>query len=250
MKHQILFETKNDETALSPPVFTVREQEIIRELLAGASPKEIAYSFKISYNTVLGHQRKIYRKLGINTISELLTKYSISGGTVLPTQTEKTTPVFTRWRAFKDDFGSFINVTSNIEYIQERYITTFTIQGKLSAEQSSFTGVTAEPDISTLESMKKMSSFSFSALGDGNSYKVMITTSDAREKSAGNHYRFVFTTNKHEIQKVNVKLKELCQSPLYGTPVPFIQSNIELFQIMPHSTCDFNLKIWEIKFNK
>jgi len=97
--------------------------------------------------------------------------------------------------------------------------------------------------------MKKMTSFSFTALGDGNSYKVMITTTDTRMKSGDNHYRKVFTAKKHEISTVNVNLDELYQSPLYGSPVPFAKSSIELFQLQPHSTGDFNLKIWDIRFN-
>ena len=241
---------QNGGTEHDLPVFTTREQEIMKELLAGASPKEIGYTLKISHNTVLGHQRKLYRKLGINTIRELLAKYSIVNGTVTAAPAGKTTPVFVRWRVFQDTFGSSINVTQNIEYIQERYITTFTIAGVLSSEQNSFTGVTAEPDLSTLETMKKMTSLSFTVLGDGNSYKVMITTTDTRMNSGDNHYRKVFTTKKHEISTVNVNLNEFAQSPLYGIPVSFNQNNIELFQIQPHSTSDFNLKIWDIRFNK
>lgn len=242
---------QNGGTEHDLPVFTTREQEIMKELLAGASPKEIAFSLKISYNTVLGHQRKLYRKLGINTIRELLAKYSIVNGIITPAGVSGgvgMSSVFTRWREFKDNFGSSMKLTSNIENIQERYVTTFAIAGKLSNHEASFTGVTAEPDQPTLEAMKKMTSFSFMAAGDGNSYKVRITTSDARVKSEGNHYRKVFTTKKHEISTVNVNLNELSQSPLYGAPVPFVQDNIELFQLQPHSTGDFNLKIWDIKF--
>jgi len=246
MKHQ------NGEKSAESPVFTIREQEIMKELITGASPKEIGYKLKISYNTVLGHQRKIYRKLNINTIRELLAKYSINNGIITPIGGGSfglAQPLFTRWRIFQDNFGSSINFAQNIEHIQERYVTTYTIAGKLSAEPSSFTGVTAEPDPSTLEAMKKMSSFSFTALGDGNSYKVKITTTDARVKSEGNHYMKVFTTKKHELSTVNVQLSELSQSPHYGTPVPFIQDNIELLQLQPHSIGEFNLKIWDIRFN-
>jgi len=262
MDHQA-FVPKNGEflpkrlPANETPAFTAREQDIMRELIAGATPKEIGYTLNISYNTVLGHQRKLYRKLGINTIRELLSNYSIINGVVTPTAASMTSlsakttslPVFVRWRVFQDNFGSSINVTQNIEYIQERYITTYTIVGKLSSEQNSFTGVTAEPDPATLENMKKMKSLSFTVLGDGNSYKVMITTTDTRVKSGDNHFRKVFTAKKHEISLVNVNLDELAQSPLYGTPVPFNQNNIELFQLQPHSTGEFNLKIWDISFN-
>jgi len=230
--------------------FTAREQDIMRELLAGSSPKEIGYTFKISYNTVLGHQRKLYRKLGINTIRELLARYSIVNGVITPiNEAAANNPVFTRWRVFQDSFGSSISVTQDIEHIQERFVTTYAVAGNLSTQETSFAGVTAEPDIPTLEAMKKMTSFSFTVLGDGNSYKAGITTSDTRIKSEGNHYKKVFTTKKHEISKVSIELDKLFQSPFYGTPIPFMQNNIELFQLQPHTTGQFSLKIWDISFN-
>jgi len=45
-------------------------------LLGGAVPKEIAYTLNISYETVLYHQKKMYRKLEVHSINELLIKYS------------------------------------------------------------------------------------------------------------------------------------------------------------------------------
>ncbi|MCL2213828.1 MAG: LuxR C-terminal-related transcriptional regulator [Treponema sp.] len=55
---------------------TPREQEIFTMLLKGTSPKEIAYTLKISYETVHHHQKNMYRKLGIQSIQELFAKYS------------------------------------------------------------------------------------------------------------------------------------------------------------------------------
>ncbi|MCL2270015.1 MAG: LuxR C-terminal-related transcriptional regulator [Treponema sp.] len=54
---------------------TPREQEIFTLLLKGTSPKEIAYTLKISYETVHHHQKNMYRKLGIQSIQELFAKY-------------------------------------------------------------------------------------------------------------------------------------------------------------------------------
>ena len=58
---------------------TSREQEIFDLLLEGVSPKEIAYKLHISYHTVDSHRSKLYRKLGIQSIQELFTKYSANG---------------------------------------------------------------------------------------------------------------------------------------------------------------------------
>jgi len=55
---------------------TTREHEIFNMLLDGTAPKEIAYSLNISYQTVLFHQKKIYRKLEVHSINELLINYS------------------------------------------------------------------------------------------------------------------------------------------------------------------------------
>ena len=55
---------------------TAREEEIFTMLLGGAAPKEIAYTLKISYETVRFHQKNLYRKLEIQSIQELFAKYS------------------------------------------------------------------------------------------------------------------------------------------------------------------------------
>jgi DNA-binding CsgD family transcriptional regulator len=55
---------------------TPREQEIFTMLLSGKAPKEIAHTLKISYDTVLYHQKKLYRKLCIQSRAELFARYS------------------------------------------------------------------------------------------------------------------------------------------------------------------------------
>ena len=54
---------------------TRREKEIFDALLGGAVPKEIAGTLKISYETVISHQQRLYRKLNVHNINELLEKY-------------------------------------------------------------------------------------------------------------------------------------------------------------------------------
>jgi len=54
---------------------TDREQEMFTLLLTGASPKEIAYSLKISYHTVNFHVKNLYRKLGIRSRIELFSNF-------------------------------------------------------------------------------------------------------------------------------------------------------------------------------
>lgn len=47
---------------------TLREQDVFNLLLMGNAPKEIVKALDISYNTILAHQKSIYRKLGVHTI--------------------------------------------------------------------------------------------------------------------------------------------------------------------------------------
>jgi DNA-binding CsgD family transcriptional regulator len=54
---------------------TDREHEVFTLLLKNVSPKEIAGTLKISYNTVVFHRQNLYRKLGIQSRAELLTLY-------------------------------------------------------------------------------------------------------------------------------------------------------------------------------
>ena len=54
---------------------TDREREVFTMLLKNSSPKEIAHTLEISYNTVVFHRQNLYRKLGIQSRAELLTLY-------------------------------------------------------------------------------------------------------------------------------------------------------------------------------
>jgi len=52
-----------------------RQQELFNMLLKGISPKEIASNLNIAYNTLLYHQKKLYNKLEVHNIQELMAKY-------------------------------------------------------------------------------------------------------------------------------------------------------------------------------
>ena len=62
----------NDKESLN---MTEREHEIFTMLLRGLASKEIAYTLKISYDTVNFHIKNLYRKLGIQSRAELFAKY-------------------------------------------------------------------------------------------------------------------------------------------------------------------------------
>lgn len=58
------------------PIFmlTTREEEILKELIQGASYKDIAARLAISHHTVNNHIRKIYEKLRVNSRAEAVAK--------------------------------------------------------------------------------------------------------------------------------------------------------------------------------
>lgn len=58
---------------------TEREVEVIRELVSGKRPKEIADVLNISYYTIITHKKNIYKKLGINHSIELA-QYALKTG--------------------------------------------------------------------------------------------------------------------------------------------------------------------------
>ena len=58
-----------------------REIEVIKELVSGRRPKEIAERMHLSYHTVVTHKRNIYSKLGISNAIELA-QYAIKTGLV------------------------------------------------------------------------------------------------------------------------------------------------------------------------
>lgn len=63
----------------SAPQLTISEIEIVKLIAEGLTTKEIAAQKFISYHTVISHRKNIFRKLGVNSISELI-MYSIKAG--------------------------------------------------------------------------------------------------------------------------------------------------------------------------
>jgi len=53
-----------------------RQKELFNMLLKGIPPREIALNLNIAYNTLLYHQKKLYGKLDVHNIQELMARYS------------------------------------------------------------------------------------------------------------------------------------------------------------------------------
>jgi DNA-binding NarL/FixJ family response regulator len=58
---------------------TTAEMEIVKLIAEGLTTKEIAVRKFISFHTVMTHRKNIFRKLGVNSISELI-MYAIKAG--------------------------------------------------------------------------------------------------------------------------------------------------------------------------
>ena len=54
---------------------TKREKEIFDLMLSNATPKEIAWNLKISYNTLDFHRKNLYRKLSVHSRLELFKRF-------------------------------------------------------------------------------------------------------------------------------------------------------------------------------
>ena len=60
---------------------TPSEIEIVRQIAAGLTTKEIAEKKHVSFHTVMSHRKNIFRKLNINNSSELL-MYAVRAGLI------------------------------------------------------------------------------------------------------------------------------------------------------------------------
>jgi len=230
---------------INPASFlTEREQEIFKKLLAGATPKEIAYELDIAYGTFLTHQGNLYRKLDVHTINELFIKYSSE---IKPVINKYVNAVFNHWYTIADDLGSSISGRLNYEDIQGCYADTYTISGNVSCKDDAYIGLAAFPDRSTLEAIKKAKVISFTALGDGRIYEAAIITTEDETDEAYNFYGKNFTTENGEISTFSFDIDEISKLPLFGNETPFKKDNIDLLYIHSYSSGGFNLKIWDIK---
>ena len=188
---------ENKASEITFKTLTAKEQKIFNLLLEGDAFKEIGYKLKTNYNTVMWHQKNLYRKLSVNSINELLTKFSKTNAAVLSPLVDDS-EFFTRWITSYDDFGSHISITPGREKIKNQYFHTFTISGMRfnNPKHGAYCTVAFDPHPSILEIIRKMSFLSFTYLGDGNSYDLCLVTSDSFVEGGMNHYRKVFMTKK------------------------------------------------------
>jgi DNA-binding CsgD family transcriptional regulator len=64
-----------------PEKLTRREKEILYLLIGGSCSKDISKALGISNDTVLSHQKSLYRKFGVHSLDELLERHQRDNGT-------------------------------------------------------------------------------------------------------------------------------------------------------------------------
>jgi len=266
----------------SAPALTPREQEIFDMLLGGSTPKEIAYKLNVSYDTVITHQKSLYRKLDVHNINEFLVKFRPIGGDNASAEKSKRkhpplkilipslaavllaalffwysqskapiSTVFTPWIPFNDNNGSAKTVaTITNEIIGGREQECITITGSQAEgnDRAAWTGIYGMPDGPTLEAMRSMKSFSFKVIGDGNRYTARLPTYETND---GDHFAYIFQTVKDEEITVKVNVPDdLTQIVWNGIEKEFKQGSVMFFQIQIIDPGPFYLKFWDIKLYK
>jgi len=260
-----------------------REKEIFTMLLTDAPQKAISANLKISQSTVNFHVKNLYRKLGIQSRIELITKYGNDPRKVVTLQSEEPLQarhlphkfiipaaamflvsvalfliwlapwktrevVFNFWYALGDE-NSTTNVTRKYEAIDGKNVKAVTITGTYTQGNENFTGVYGRPNNSTLEAVRRgTKSISFDVLGDGKHYAVSFPTVETLN---GDHYLYVFPTEKDKVTTVNINIPEdLSRQGWSGKEAEFVQENILFLLFHPAQYGGYNLKFWDIDLHK
>ncbi len=213
-----------------------REQEIFKILLKGVSPKKAAFDLNISKDTVLFHQRNIYRKFGVKSIHELIVKYY--------TELHRIIQNFFRQVCKRRAFEKRRRKTARKKLSS---VDTCMSIRNCSEESHAWLGIIGCPEFPALRAVNVISSFSFKVLGDGNIYTVEIVSADTFLENNGNHYYVKFSTEKDRVTTITVNVDDLAQRG-YGSSVPFTHNDKVFLLFHPLTHGQFNLKVWDIRF--
>ena len=266
---------------------TPKELEIFTLLLEGKSPKEIGYSLSISYDTVITHQKNIYRKLEVNSIRELFAKFKNQATlpkVALPKAVSKATRKLPRLKVIvpasavlivllfmfilvlqKKDVEvvfSHINLTSdeNSTVSMSSDGGAITISGLLydnpNYEMTEygyntgdiFSGIFCSLGTAANKALPKMKSVSFMALGDGGTYSFKLTTHETRMSDRWMH---IFTAPEDEPVLITVNVpQDLIRRGFSGQYIEFIKENIIFFQFNAVRPGPYELKVWDIRIHR
>jgi DNA-binding CsgD family transcriptional regulator len=207
---------------------TFREREILDLLFKGVSPKEIAHKLNISHSTVDFHRTKIYNKLGVHSIQELLAKYSTSN-IAAPSEPEAVLPVpeTKKQSAHSAPAGDIIPIYNMGFYgstdkeiggnsAAEVYVTREEFDGtpidgvlnikinmaELGGEREYAQAYTSKYDI--VKRLRKANGIRFKAKGDGKSWFLELKTVESTVEIHWANYLYEFGTIRDQIIVVDV----------------------------------------------
>jgi len=155
------------------------------------------------------------------------------------------------WGTFTDagDQGtSRINLIEDVEMIGSEVYMTYNISGEITDKfQYGYAGWYAFPDDPTKELLQTMRSFSFQVVGDGETYFVMLSTTDVEDHS---YHRTTFTTKKDQLMTVHVRVGSLQQPDDWGIKKKFNQDNVTQIQFQTTNNGrpgTFKLKMYDLR---
>ena len=158
------------------------------------------------------------------------------------------------WGTFTDAANqgtSRISMIEDVENIDGEVFMTYAISGEITNKyEYGYAGWYAFPDDPTIELLKTIKSFSFKVLGDGQTYFVMLATSDIEDSS---FYRTTFTPPKDQVTTVNVRVSSLAQPSDWGIKKRFNQDNVKQIQWQTTNNGKpgtFKLKIWDLRIHE
>ena len=189
--------------------------------------------------------KKIVAVLVCATLCMLVFSCASSGGTA------EGIPGAWAWGAFTDaanQGSSRISLIEDVEELDCEIFMTYNISGEITNQyEYGYAGWYAYPDDPTKEVLKTIRSFSFKVVGDGQTYFVMLATSDIEDSS---FYRTTFTTKKDQVMTVNVRLGSLAQPEDWGIKKRFNQNNATQIQFQTTNNGKpgtFKLKVYDLK---
>jgi len=158
------------------------------------------------------------------------------------------------WGVFTDaanQGSSKVTLLEDFEEIDGQPMTLYNLSGEITNKyEYGYAGWYAFPDDPTAEELKKARSFSFKVLGDGQTYFVMVSTSDITDAC---YHRVTFTTKKDQEMTVTVRMGSLQQPEDWGIKKKFNQDYATQIQWQTTNNGKpgtFKLKIWDLKLYK
>jgi len=194
-----------------------REREIFDLLLKGVPPKDIAYNLNISYNTVDFHRKKVYSKLDIHSIQELVAKYSTNGKDARSAATGEKIPVYglgfysytdAERRTEKGKSTSKIFISQ--EKIDGAVVDVLNLKTNLVKTKYDIHTIYADMHTTSLnQRLRKANGIRFKAMGDGKPWQVEFHTTESKEGEIFFCYVYIFSTIRNQVVDVDISYSGL-----------------------------------------